>query len=73
MKTKLLLYLRASGCFLLFSYLVYLIFDQQTVISLTNEDNVFEILTALFFLIVSILSFILYIKDKRENGYNKKK
>ena len=67
MKTKLLSYLSAAGCFLSLSYLVYFLFDQQTVVLLTSEDNVFETLGALLLFTVSILSFILFLKDKQGN------
>lgn len=55
--------------YLLVSYSVFFLLDNQNLILLTREDGVFETIGALFFLVTSVLFFILFIKDKSGNQF----
>lgn len=47
------------------SYLLYLLLQEDTVIKLGKEDGLFEYLTALAFLVTSILFFVFFLRRKR--------
>ena len=47
------------------SYLMYLFLNEDTILELGKEDCLFEYLTALSFLVTSVLFFIIYLRRKR--------
>ena len=53
--------------YLIFSYCVYWVFDNEIIDFLTREDGFFETLGALSFLISSIIFFYLFLKLDEEN------
>jgi len=60
-------YVIVMTLFLVLSYSVYLIFGEDTVIKLGEEDSVFEYLTAIFFLVASIFFIKIFISNR--NGW----
>jgi len=58
-------YFVLSLSLIIFSYLVYLIFNEDTINKLGIEDGFFEYFTALFFLVTSILFIIIYFHRKK--------
>jgi hypothetical protein len=60
-------YVLAVTLFLVLSYSVYLIFGEDTVCTLGEEDNVFEYLTAIFFFVASIFFMKKFILER--NGW----
>ena len=61
MKAKVLTYLSTLILYLLLSYSVFFLLDIQTILMLTREDGLFEIIGAMFFLSASILFLVLLV------------
>ncbi len=55
--------------YLLLSYSVFFLLNNQTIILLTKEDGLFETFGAVSYLIASILFFILFFKSKQGNDF----
>lgn len=60
-------YIIVSAIFLLLAYLPVMFLDGETIDSLTKEDSYYESLGAAFWLIASILFFVLFAKSKLSN------
>lgn len=58
-------YFAGSISVIFVSYLVYLFFKEDTVNKLGREDGLFEYLTALSFLIASVIFFVLFLNQKK--------
>lgn len=69
MTKKSLIYLCLIIFCLLSAYSVLFLFSDQAVISLTKEDCFYENLTAIFFLLASLIFFIDFLKDKKGNDF----
>lgn len=57
-------YALIAAVFVLLSYSVYLIFDENTIINLGREDGLFENLTAIFFFTAAIFFLRTYLKSR---------
>jgi len=64
-----LVYLFITIIFLFLSYSICLFFNESTVVKLTGEDGLFETLSAIFFLLVSVSFFYLFFKSKSGNNF----
>ncbi len=54
--------------YLLLAYSVFLIANEDTLVILGKEDGVFESLTAIYFLLASMIFFVLFMKSKSGNS-----
>lgn len=69
MKHKKFLYITISIIWLIITYSVFYLFDNETIKIISGEDGFFEMLTAIFFFIASISFFYLYFKDRLGNNF----
>ena len=62
---RVIIYFVLSLSIIISSYLIYLVFNEDTIIKLGAEDGFFEYFTALLFLVTSILFIIIYFLRKK--------
>ena len=63
------LYIITSIIGIIITYSVFFLFDNETIRVISGEDGLFEIMTAIFFFMASILFFYLYFKDNIGNNF----
>ncbi len=63
-------YLIISAGYLLLTYVLVLLLDDDTIVRLTEEDSYFESVGAVYWLVASVLFFVLFVKYPESNDFH---